>query len=123
MQTGESTTIEVGLNAVLKRGRVDVGLERRAGLAQRVGRAVELARAVVAPADHRAHRAVEIRDHDGGLAGAVFVAVLPQRILPRSPLALQIRTSSAVRTMKKRSVTDFGKVSTSFFISSNAQSR
>ena len=71
------------LHAVLQRGGVDVGLERGAGLAQRVGGAVELARAVVAAADHGAHRAVEIGDHHGGLAGVVVAAVLAQRILDR----------------------------------------
>ena len=52
------------LPAVQQRGGVDVGLERRAGLAHRVHRAVELAGAVVAAADHRAHAAVEIGYHD-----------------------------------------------------------
>src|SRR5258708_9839087 len=69
------------LVAVRERGRVDIRLERGTGLAQRVGRAVELALAVVAPADHRAYRAVEI-DHDGGrLPRLVLVAVLAERPL------------------------------------------
>ena len=125
MQTGESTTTEFGVKPFAKRGRVDIGFERGAGLAQRVDRAVELAGAVIAPADHRAHRAVEIGDHDRRLAGADS-----RGRIARSAdfdlafgVALQIRMSSAVRTTKKLSVTDFGNVSTSLRISSNAQSR
>ena len=83
MQTGESTTTEVGLKPLLERGGVDIGLERGAGLAQRIGRAVELAFAVVAPADHGAHRAVGIHQHGGRLLGVIFAAVLAQRILDR----------------------------------------
>ena len=48
----------VGRQAVLQRGEIDEGLERRARLAARGDGAVELALGVVAPADQRAHRAV-----------------------------------------------------------------
>src|SRR5258708_26994088 len=79
------------LVTVRERGRVDVRLERGAGLTQRVGRAVELALAVVAPADHRAYRAVEI-DHDGGgLPCLIVVAALADHPLHRVlPFVLQI---------------------------------
>ena len=45
-----------------QRRRVDERLERRAGLAQRIDGAIELALPVVAPADHRAHRAVDVHE-------------------------------------------------------------
>ena len=52
------------------------------------------------------------------------LAVLPQRILDRLlGGAAADSVSSAVRTTNTRSVIDFGNVSTSFFISSKAQSR
>ena len=70
----------VRLHAVLERGGIDVGLERGTGLAHRVGGAVELAGAVVAPAHHGAHRAVDVHQHGRGLAGVIFLAVLAQRI-------------------------------------------
>ena len=44
-----------------QRGQIDIGLERRARLALRVDGAVELAGAVVAPADQRAHGAESVR--------------------------------------------------------------
>ena len=69
--------------SVRERGGVDIRLERGARLAQRVGRAVELAPGIVAPAHHRAHRAVEIGQHGGGLARVIVAAVLAQRILHR----------------------------------------
>ena len=83
MQIGPSTTIDVRLEAVLERGGVDVGLERGARLAHRIGGAVELAGAVVAAADHGAHRAVHVHKYGGGLAGVIFAAVLAQRIFHR----------------------------------------
>ena len=78
MQTGESTITDVGLKPLAERSRVDIRLERGAGLAQRVGGAVELAGAVIAAADHGAHAAVEIGDHHCGLARAIVAAVLAQ---------------------------------------------
>src|SRR5262249_28068037 len=62
--------------SVGERGRIDVRLERRAGLAQRVGRAVELARSVVPTADDRTHAAVEIGEHRGRLVRVVLAAVI-----------------------------------------------
>src|SRR6266702_7879678 len=79
------------LVAVRQRGRVDIWLERGAGLTQRVGCAVELALAVVAPADHCAYRAVEIDYDGGGLSRLVVVAVLADHRLDGVlRLALQI---------------------------------
>ncbi len=83
MQIGAVDHDRGRLEAVHQRGGVDVRLERGAGLAQRVGGAVELALAVVAAADHGAHRAVVIGHHRGGLAGVIVAAVLAQRILHR----------------------------------------
>src|SRR5260370_37983787 len=47
-----------GHDAALESGEIDEGLEGGARLAQRLGRAVELALAVAAPAHHGAQRAV-----------------------------------------------------------------
>src|SRR6266852_8173327 len=44
--------------AVAERGQVNKNLEQRAGLAPRLGGAIELAFGVVAPADHREDRAI-----------------------------------------------------------------
>ena len=110
--------------AALQRGRVDVGLERGAGLAQRVGRAVELAFAVVAAADHGAHRAVVLHQHRGGLPGLVFAAVLAQRILDRAlRLPLQVEVDREPRHEHALRHGASAACATSFFISSNAQSR
>ena len=57
MATGSSDDDRGGHAAVLHGGRVDDRLERRAGLAERLRRAVELGVVVVAAADERAHRA------------------------------------------------------------------
>ena len=69
------------LEAVHQRGGVDIGLERRAGLPQGVDRAVELAGAVVAAADHGADAAVEIGHHGGGLRRVIVAAELAQLVL------------------------------------------
>ena len=76
---------EFGREAVLHGGGVDIGLERRAGLAQRPGGAVELALAVVAAADHGAHRAAGLDHHDGAFGDAIFLAVLAQIDIPAIP--------------------------------------
>ena len=68
------------LEAVEQRGGVDIGLERRAGLPVGVDGAVELAGAIVASADHRAHAAVEIGDHGRGLGGVIVAAELAQLV-------------------------------------------
>ncbi|CEG08487.1 hypothetical protein BN961_01903 [Afipia felis] len=60
---------------------VDVRFERGAGLAHRVGGTVELAGAVVASADHRAHAAIEIGDHGGCLRRMIVAAELAQLVL------------------------------------------
>jgi len=52
-------------------------------LAHRIGRAVELALAVVAPADHGTHRAVDVHEHRGALLGLVLATILPQRVFDR----------------------------------------
>ena len=72
------------LEAVQQRGGVDIGLERRAGLAHRVHRAVELAGAVVAAADHRADAAVEIGYHGRGLGRVIVAAELAQLVFDGS---------------------------------------
>jgi hypothetical protein len=64
--------------AIHQRGGVDIGLERGAGLAQCIGRAVELAFPIIAPAHHGAHGAVGIHQHSRRLFGVVVVAVLPK---------------------------------------------
>ena len=71
------------LEAVHQRGGVDIGLERRAGLAVGVGGAVELAGAIVAAADHGADAAVEIGDHGRGLGGVIVAAELAQLVFDR----------------------------------------
>jgi hypothetical protein len=48
-----------------------------------LGGAVELACGVVAAADHRAHRAVEVGDHHRRLARVVVAAVLAQQVFHR----------------------------------------
>ena len=73
----------VRLETVQQRGGVDIGLERRAGLPVGVDGAVELARAVVAAADHRAHAAVEIGHHGGGLRRVIVAAELAQLVFDR----------------------------------------
>ena len=58
-----------GRRPVLERGQIDEQLERRAGLALGLGRAVELALRVVAAAEHRAHLAVRRHRHQRRLLG------------------------------------------------------
>ena len=62
--------------AIRQGGGIDVRLERGPGLAQRVDRAVKLTLAVVAAADHGAHRPMEIRNNQRGLICMVVVAVV-----------------------------------------------
>src|SRR5215469_16000608 len=71
------------LESVHQRGRIHIRLERGTRLAHRIGRAVELAFAVVAPADHGAYRAVDVHQDRGTLFGLVFATVLPQRVFDR----------------------------------------
>src|SRR5262249_26538974 len=71
------------LETMHERGGIDVGLERGTGLAQRVRGAIELALAVVAPADHGAHRTVSVHQHGGALTRAILAAILPQRVFDR----------------------------------------
>ena len=66
-----------------QRRQIDVGLERRARLAQRIGGAVELAGAIVAAADQGAHRAVGLEDDDGSLLGMILLAELAQAVFQR----------------------------------------
>ena len=67
----------------IKRGRVDIGLERRARLPQRIGRAIELAGAIVAAADHGAHAAVGSGHHHRSLVDVILVAELAQVVFHR----------------------------------------
>jgi hypothetical protein len=77
-RTGASCTRLSGVEAGFQPGQVDEGLEGRAGLAQRLGHPVELAFAVVAPADHGAHGAVGREAHHRRLPGLPLVARLAQ---------------------------------------------
>ena len=75
-----------------QRRQVDEGLERGARLALRVGGAVELRGAVVAPAHDGLHGAVRLHDDAGALLGMVGGAVLPQFVLDGGfRLLLQVR--------------------------------
>ncbi len=60
-----------------QRGGIDIGLEGGAGLSQRVRGAIELALAIVAPADHGAHRTVNVHQNGGTLLRAILAAILP----------------------------------------------
>ncbi len=62
------------------RGEIDERLERRAGLALRRDRAVELAFGIILSADQRAHRAIRRQRHHGALADAGLRAVLGKLI-------------------------------------------
>ena len=66
--------------AVLERGEVDEGLERRAGLAARVDGAVERALGIVAAADQRPDRTVRVHRDEGALADAIGAAFLVERV-------------------------------------------
>src|SRR6185437_11073227 len=57
---GDTVVVEMvaGVQAVIERRGVNDGFEGRAGLAQRLSGAVELASLIIAAADHRANRAV-----------------------------------------------------------------
>jgi hypothetical protein len=70
------------------------GLVRRAGLAQRVGGAVELALAVIGPADHRPHRPVV----DEGKLKKERVLVVKTPL----DLAIQKRADQAVENARHR---------------------
>ncbi len=56
-----------GAEAVFQRGGVNERLERRTRLAARLHDAVELGLAVIGAADQRAHRALAVHHHRGGL--------------------------------------------------------
>ena len=77
--------MEVGLQLRVggERRRIDEGLERGARLAQAAGGAVELALAVIPPADDGAHGAVHVHDDDRALAGLILAAVLAQHVFQR----------------------------------------
>src|SRR5690606_27093377 len=79
------------LQAVYEGRGIDIGLERRTGLALRVGRPVELAFAVIAPADNSAHGAVIVHHGGRGLTRPILPAIFAKRFLDRVlGLALQI---------------------------------
>jgi len=65
-------------HALLHRQRIGIDLERRARLAQRPRGAVELAFAIVAPADHRAHSPAVLDQHEGCLLDVVALAIFAQ---------------------------------------------
>ena len=71
----------LGRVAVAHRGGIDEGLEGRARLAERAGRAVELAFAIIAPARHRPDGAVGLRQHHRRLRDAVTFAGFAERTL------------------------------------------
>ena len=70
-------------DAFLECCEVDEQLERRAGLALRLGDAVELALGIGAAALHRADPAVETHRHQGRLVGLPALALLRQDVLDR----------------------------------------
>ena len=80
---GPSEITEFGLEAMLHRGRVDIGLERRAGLAERSGRPVELAAAIVPATDHGPNRAAGFQHHHGAFLDPVLLAELAKVELDR----------------------------------------
>ena len=81
------------LMAALEAGQIDEGLEGRARLAQRLGRAVELAQPIVAPADHDAHRAVGLESHQGRLLGAELHTSSGHPVLDEEALAMAARAA------------------------------
>ena len=94
-RSGASTTVSSGPPARLQRRQIDERLEGRAGLALRLDGAVELARPVVAAADHGAHRAGRGLQHhhralaDAGSRAAAVPAAPPAA--PRPPPAARGR--------------------------------
>ena len=74
-----------GFQPVNERRRIDVRLERRTRLAQRIGGAVELAFAVIAAADDCAHSAV-IVEHGRSLPDARHIDVRSREASPRPPV-------------------------------------
>ena len=72
MRIGASTKRSVRAQPGFEPGEIDERLEGRARLALRLGRAVELAVAVIAPADHRPHRAVRRHRDQRALADRVL---------------------------------------------------
>ena len=70
----------VGGEPALERGEIDERLERRAGLALRRDRAVELALGVVLAADQRAHRALRRHRDQRALLDVELLALLRQHV-------------------------------------------
>ena len=64
-------------------GQIHERLEGRARLALRLRRAVELALAIIAAADHGAHRAVGGQRDKGALAHGIFLAITGKHIRDR----------------------------------------
>ena len=72
-----------GAEALLERGKIDEGLEGRAGLALGFRRAVELALRIGLAADHRLDGAAGIEHHQCALRSAELGAFLVQAIAQR----------------------------------------
>ncbi len=85
----------IGMIAGLERRHVDEQFERRARLAIGLGRAIVDRILIVAPADHRAHRAVAIEADQGALRAARGIGV--DRRFAR-PAACQGRSWSTRRS-------------------------
>ena len=89
-------------HAVLERREIDEGLEGGAGLAQRLGRAVELALGIVAAADHGAHRAVGRHGDERACSTADLAPSFSSVAATAASAAACIRASSVVRTTRSR---------------------
>ncbi len=77
-----------GTDAGFQRRQIDKGFEGRAGLAMRLGGAVEHRIPVIDAADHGADRAIRLHHHQGSLAGAGFLAVFVDGAQRRQPCGL-----------------------------------
>ena len=85
-----------------QRGEIDIGLEGGAGLARGVGRAVELACAIIPSADDGAHGAVRLHDDRGALLGMKLRPCSRRLVSMTSSARFWTLESSVVRTLSTR---------------------